>query len=277
MSTLKITTLTTIRNLEERYPFSEEELGILARCHDHLEDLKNPDDFLMTLAKALPYSVFFLPGDEIKGRVNWIEDNILPMGFSSRLRSALSADPFVEYANQGEDKSLERFIEGIADTGRRGSKEALRMTYNILDEDASSERLCELSVALGIAAEVLTVPSLNKEKTLIRMKHATKCVVHLSKSLTDFCKSRNRLTREAFVEWAELYFPALSSTLSTFVHNLLFHGHAFPANRIAFTSPKVYDSSDIFETDDSPLLVSLSFTSPNGDLGGKVRVFCLVL
>ena len=41
----------------------------------------------------------------------------------------------MEYANQGEEKSLERFLEGIADTGRRGTKEALRVLFRLLNED----------------------------------------------------------------------------------------------------------------------------------------------
>lgn len=262
-----ITTLGRIHKLEERYPFNEEELEILARCHDHLQDLQNPDDFLMTLAKALPYTVFFLPHDEVRDRVNWIEDNVLPPGFSSRLRSALSTDPFVEYANQGENKSLERFIEGIADTGRRGSKEALHMIYAILDEDASPEGLVELCVYLAVAADVLVIPTLNKDLTLLRLKHATSCIVRLSKSLNDFCKNE-KLSKNTFVEWAETNFPMLASTLMTFVHNLLFHGQKYPPGRIPYTSPCVYDTSDIFTSDNSPLLMELSFT---GNLGGKVR------
>jgi hypothetical protein len=262
-----ITTLASIKKLEERYPFNEEELEVIARANDHLKDMDNADDFLMTLAKALPYAVFFLPWDEMRFRVEWIEDHLLPMGFSSRFRCAISADSFVDYANQGQDKSLERLVEGIADTGRRGSKEALRVTFDILDEDATPEALLELCVSLAIAAEALIVPTLDKDATLRRLKHAKTGIVLLGKSLEEYCKYAG-FSKRSFIDWAEASFPHLSSALSTFVHNLLFHGHAYPAARIPYTSPKVDQPSDIFENDDASLLLPLSFTSNN--LGGKV-------
>ena len=129
----RLTTLSQIHKLQDRYPFSEEELEILVRCHGHLEN--SEDDFLTKLAFSSPYAYFFLPGDEMKDRVTWLEDHILPMGFPSQLRAAISADPFVTYASEGEDKSLERFIEGIADTGRRGPREALHILYNIIGDE----------------------------------------------------------------------------------------------------------------------------------------------
>ena len=135
----KLTTLMTIHKLEERYPFNEEELEILVRCHDNIgesnkkcieRDEDNPS-FLVKLALASPYSYFFLPGDSpMRSRVNWIEEHVLPPGFSNELRAAMACVPFVEYANQGiNDKPLERFVEGVACTGRPGKHAECRLVF----------------------------------------------------------------------------------------------------------------------------------------------------
>lgn len=270
-TTTELTTLTQIHKLEERYPFNEEELEIIVLCHDHIKDLENHDDFIMTLACASPYSHFFLPGNEMRNRVNWIEDHILPMGFSSQFRCAIATDAFVDYANQNEDKSLERFIEGIADTGRRGNKEALKVLYDILDEDATEECLMDLCVDLAIASDALVVPNLDKEVTLVKLEKARGTVTELSNSLKAFCdQEKTGLNKKLFIEWAEEHCVMLSAPLFTFVHNLLFHGHAVPASRIPYVLPKLDDGtvSSIFTAEDSPLLLSLSFVHQS--FGGKV-------
>lgn len=261
-----IVTTATIRSLEERYPFNTQELETLVRCHDQLE-ADNKDDFLTILAKAYLYSVFFLPGDEMRDRMEWIEYHILPMGFSSRLRCAITADSFVDYANQGEGKSLERFIEGIADTGRRGSRESLRVIYDILDEDATARGLVELCICMAIAADALIVPNLDKESSLKRLEDAEPCILSMARSLTESHKG-DSLCKGAFVAWSEEKFPGLASTLATFTHNLLFHGHQYPKTRVPYSSPKITGLSEIFENDTSPLLLALSFS--NTGLGGQV-------
>jgi len=243
-----ITTLTEIKHLEERYPFNEKELEIIVRAHDQLEENHNKDDFLMTLAKALPYAVFFLPEDETKNRVNWIEENILPQGFSSRLMCALTADCFVDYANQGENKSLERLIEGIADTGRRGSQESLRTIYDIMDDDATPQTLVDICICMGISAEALIVPILDRDAVLQRLVDAIPCILSMARSLEEYCKEKKSdLNKRLFVDWAEENFPGLASTLSTFVHNLLFHGHEYPKTRVPYTHPAIYQPSEIFK------------------------------
>ena len=84
-----------IQKLEDRYPFSADELEILCRCHDTcLENAEDKDDFLMKLAKASPYKYFLLPGDEMRERVNWIENHVLPAGFANQLRAAMSMDAY---------------------------------------------------------------------------------------------------------------------------------------------------------------------------------------
>ena len=174
----KLTTLTQIHKLQDRYPFDEEEMEILVRCHDQLEstiesgkDSDGTRDFLLKLSKASPYTYYFVPGDELHDRIVWIEDHVLPMGFTSSFRASITSDPFVSYANQGQNTSLERLVEGIADvTGRRGNKEVLHILYKIADkaedESVTVDELIDLCVRLSIACDALTDPNFDKHKYL---------------------------------------------------------------------------------------------------------------
>ena len=259
--------LTKIHKLRERYPFSEEELEILDRCHDHIQDSKNGDDFLVKLALASPYSFFFIPGDAMRIRVTWIEDHVLPPGFANELRAAMFSDAFVEYANEGQERSLERFVEGVADTGRRGSKEALRVLYNLVDSPQPDE-IADFCIRLAIASEALVAATISEFGMLSKLDAMEPAVKGLSASLSKFCKGGDP-TLQCFTQWAEALFPSLSAPLSMFVHNLLFHGHAYPKGRIAYKTPRLEDASDIFSSQvRSPSMMTLSFTAP--EMGGKV-------
>jgi hypothetical protein len=268
MATTKLITLAQLKRLEDRYPFSEEELEILIRCHERLKDRDDDDDFLMKLALSSPYSYFFLPGDEMRDRVNWIEDHLLPPGFASEFRAAISADPFVEYANQGEDKPLERFLEGVADTGRRGTREALRVLYNLLGDDATSEGLIDLCVRIAVGKEALLTPNLDKKAFLKRLDDAKPAIQAISESLEEECYGKP-MSMNVFIDWAEDSLPMLSTPLSSFVHSLLFHGHPYPESRMPYATPRLEQASDIFPSSTSPMLMSLSFMSQR--FSGKVR------
>lgn len=264
-----LVTLTDIHKLEERYPFKEDELEILIRCYESLKNGENKDDFLMTLALSSPYSHFFLPGNEMRDRVDWIEDHILPAGFANDLRAAISADAFVEYANQGGDKALERFLEGVADTGRRGPKEALRVLYNIVGgKDMKPEDVVDLVFRLAIASDALIVPNLEKQAVQSQIDRIQPVVHSITDTLLAVVNG-DPVSLKDFCEWAETRFGHLTAPLSTFVHNLLFHGHAYPEPRIPYFTPMLDHASDIFESSRSPMLTALSFTSPY--FGGKVR------
>ena len=66
----------------------------------------------------------------MRRRIELVESKILPGGFGSCLRAALSVDLFVDCANEGQDLNLERFLEGVANCGQRGHKEALRVVWD---------------------------------------------------------------------------------------------------------------------------------------------------
>ena len=146
-----------INKLAERYPFDEEELEQLIRCHSALLDTKNADTFLTKIALSSPYSYFFLPGNEMRRRIELIEDKILPFGFGSCIRAAMSVDLFVDCANEG-DLSLERFLEGVADCGQRGHKDALRVIWDCcsylgeFEDKLDPAKIVDLCYRLAFAA-----------------------------------------------------------------------------------------------------------------------------
>jgi hypothetical protein len=263
---VKLTTLTQIHALEERYPFNEEELEILIRCYDQIQDApEQGGDFLEKLAFSSPYTFFFLPGDEMHSRVAWIENQILPMGFSSKLRAAISADAFVTYANEGHDKNLERFLEGIADTGRRGPKEALKVLYEIVGDgqmDAADE-LLDLVFRLCVASDAFVVPNLDKAMYLNRVEDIKEKIDPIVQSLKHYCRHEKSrvITRKIFVKWAESNVPLLSAPLSTFVHRLIFRDSPYPVARVPYKHPDLDHDSAIFNAFDCPSLFTLSLTS----------------
>jgi len=261
-----MTSLAELKLLEERYPFNEEELEILLRGHQAVVDTANEDSFIMKLALGSPYSFFFLPDDEMRNRAEFIENNVLPMGFDSEFRAAVSADAFVNYANQGQELPFERFLEGIADAGRRGPKEASVILYDILAEP-TPEQIIDLAFRLSIAADVFVKPMLNKTVVANMLANSTKACEPLVKSLTEACENKP-LDKEVFVRWADHTAPMLSAVLSTFVHNMLFHGRPYPISRVPYLRPVLDHVSDIFVGQDATLLFPLSVASFN--FNGKV-------
>jgi TLD len=262
-----MTSTAQISKLCDRYPFSVEEMEILVRCHYAIQDEKDDDSFLTKMARSLPYSYFFLPGEEMKKRIQYIEDHVLPMGFSNELRAAISADAFVNYANEEQDLNLERFIEGVADTGRRGPKEALRVLYDILP-DAMAASIIDLCYRLALAAEILVEPAMDEKAIQEKLHVAEQATKPLVNSLREASHGAE-VTKQEFIAWADQTAPMMASILSTFIHSLIFHGRPFPVSRIPY-SPAILDAfSDIFQGRDSPLLFPLSAMSRNA--GGKMH------
>jgi len=270
-----------LKKLAERYPFDVEELEQLIRCHAALLDNKNTDTFLTKIGMSSPYSYFFLPGNEMRRRIEIVEDKILPQGFGSCLRAAISVDLFVDCANEG-DLSLERFLEGVADCGQRGHAEALRVIWDICSymaefEDRIQPRLIiDLCYRLGLAAVVLVSPDAD-DKTIIaklECEHEGACS-SLEKSLS-IAGEDGLVTKKQFFDWAETMAPQISTTLSTFMHNLLFHGKMkHKLNFVPFQLPLLDQRSDIFDGKHTPNMFALACTSPS--IAGPVRIDVLHL
>ncbi|KAL7516461.1 hypothetical protein ACHAWX_001475 [Stephanocyclus meneghinianus] len=270
-----MTSQAEINKLAERYPFVDEELEQLIRCHSALCDIKNTDSFLTKIALSSPYSYFFLPGNEMRRRIEIVEGRILPEGFGSCLRAAMSVDLFVDCANEGQDLSLERFLEGVADCGQRGHKEALRVIWDCCSylagfADALKPSLIvDLCYRLAFAADVTISPEADAKSIIEKLESERDgACLSLEKSLAQFGKT-DLIDKQNFMTWAELMVPQLSSTLSTFVHNLLFHTKwtRHHLNFVPFEYPKLDHMSSIFVGRHCSNLFALALTSPL--MGGK--------
>jgi hypothetical protein len=236
-----------LNKLADRYPFDVNEIEQLVRCHSALLDMKNADSFLTKIALSSPYSYFFLPGDEMRRRVEIVEDKILPSGFASCLRAAMSVDLFVDCANEGQDRSLERFLEGVADCGQRGHKEALRIIWDCcsyasdFEDKIEPKTIIDLCYRLAFAADVIISQDADAAAIVAKLEseHDGACLA-LERSLV-LAGEDGYVTKENFFNWAETMAPMLSSTLSTFMHNLLFHGKWLKhrLNFVLFQYPKV--------------------------------------
>ena len=267
-----------IKKLAERYPFNEEELEQLIRCHSALLDNKNSDTFLTKIGMSSPYSYFFLPGNEMRRHIEIVEDKILPQGFGSCLRAAISVDLFVDCANEG-DLSLERLLEGVADTGQRGHKDALRVIWDICSYMAEFEdkiqpsQIIDLCYRLAFAAEVLVSPDADDKAIVTKLdsEHEGACS-SLEKSLS-LAGENDLVTKKQFFDWAETMAPQISTTLSTFMHNLLFHGKMkHKLNFVPLQLPQLDQRSDIFDETHIPNMFALACTSPS--IAGPVRIHC---
>lgn len=259
-----------LNKLADRYPFDISEIEQLIRCYSTITDTKNADTFLTKIALSSPYSYFFLPGDEMRRRVELVEEKILPPGFASSLRAAMSVDLFVDCANEGHP-SLERFLEGVADCGQRGRKEALRVIWDCcscFEDKIESSKIIDLCYRLSVAADVIILPEADAKCIVAKLEseHDSACLA-LERSLAQAGEG-GCVTKETFFNWAETMAPMISTTLSTFMHNLLFHGKWIKhrLNFVLFQRPKLDQHSDIFEASHHPNLFALACTSPS--LGG---------
>lgn len=138
--------------------FDEDELDQVIRCYAALVDNQNSDTFIMKIALSSPYPFSLLPGNRMRKRIEFIEDNILPPGFGSNFRAAMSVELFGEY--EGEI-SLERFLKGVADCCMRGPKNTLRMiwdscSYNCAEfavkQELDPAKVVDLCYRLSIAS-----------------------------------------------------------------------------------------------------------------------------
>jgi len=259
-----------LNKLADRYPFDISEIEQLVRCHSTITDTKNADSFLTKIALSSPYSYFFLPGDEMRRRVEIAEDQILPSGFGSCLRAAMSVDLFVDCTNPNHP-SLERFLEGVADCGQRGHKEALRIIWDCcsyssgFEDKIESSTIIDLCYRLAFAADVIISPDADAKSIVAKLEseHDSACSA-LERSLAQAGEG-GYVTKENFFNWAETMAPMISSTLSTFMYNLLFHGKwtKHRLNFVLFQHPKLDQHSDIFEGWHHPNLFALACTAPS--------------
>ena len=270
-----MTSLTEISHLSDRYPFNEKELEILLRCHQDLIATDRSGSFLNLLAHCSPYAFFFLPGDEFKTRIDLIEGTILPAGFGARLKEAIFSDCFPEVAHSLENnRYLEKFLEGVADCGRRGEREALRVLFDCCakvegeEDEEDSEKvvardIVALCYRLSVASDVLIRPSIDEQKLRDHLEDDVVVIEPLAKSLSAFAGGvDNYLTKADFIRWADEKFPMMAFTILAFVQNLIFHGKPIPPGKVPYKDSVLDQATDVFASKDSPLLFALACMTP---------------
>lgn len=117
--------------------------------------------------------------------------------------------------------------------------------------------------SLTFHIDVIVSPNADAKAIIAKLEseHDGACLP-LERSLTLFGQ-KSLVQRENFYQWAEMMVPQLSSTLSTFVHNLLFHTKytKHHLNFVPFEYPKL-EKSDIFGGAQCSNLFALAVTSP---------------
>ena len=270
-----MSTLSEISHLFDRYPFDEKEIEILLRCHKDLLATDRSGSFLNLLAHCSPYAFFFLPGDEFKTRIDLIEGAILPAGFGARLKEAIFSDCFPEVAHSLENnRYLEKFLEGVADCGRRGEREALRVLFDCCakvegddDEKEDVEKVVASDVIalchrLSVASDIFIRPSIDKKKLQDHLDNDAVVIDPLAKSLSAFAGGMNNITKADFINWADEKFPMMAFTVLAFVQNLIFHGKPIPPGKVPYKDPVLDQATDVFASKDSPLLFALACMTP---------------
>jgi len=126
---------------------------------------------------------------------------------------------------------------------------------------------------LFLLSEVIISPDADADAIVARLEseHDGACS-SLERSLAQ-AGENGKVKKQHFYDWAETMAPQISSTLSTFMHNLLFHTKMPKCrnlNFVPFKVPKLDQKSDIFQGVHSPNLFTVACTSPL--IGGKVRI-----
>lgn len=138
----------------------------------------------------------------------------------------------------------------------------------LLSSDASLHRV-SLHVIHNLDTDITVSPDADAKAIVAKLEsdHDGACS-SLEKSLAQTGK-KGLVTKQNFIEWAEQTAPQITSTLSTFVHNLLFHVRwtQHHLNFIPFAYPKLDQTSAIFEGIHSSNLFALAMTTPL--MGGK--------
>lgn len=121
--------------------------------------------------------------------------------------------------------------------------------------------------------EVLLSADADADAIVVRLasEHDSACS-SLERSLAQAGKD-GLVTKQDFYEWAETTAPQISTTLSTFLFNLLFHGKMLKhrLNFVKFDPPILDQPSEIFKGVHPPDLFALTCTSPL--IGGQVSHF----
>lgn len=261
-----------LKEWTEKYPFDEGELEIILRCHDAIVNPKKGEDtkgsFLNLLAHSFPYVFFFLPYDEIQNRISLVEKNILPKDFGEKLKRAI----YTYKGRENDCEAIEVLIQGVANCCKGDAAETLGVIFDCCsayDGMAEPKDIIKLCYELSISAQVLISPRIDEKKVLTLVQQPLH--LHgLTNSLSNMKKTKgSRITKQMFIDWGTKCLPHIGSTLSGFMHNLVFHGKSSHSRTSPFLNPELLDCSKVFTENNAGNLFAISCMSP--DLGGKWR------
>ena len=275
----------TLKEVSQRFPFTDEELQLLIKCHQlvfystNIHPLSD-DSFLVKLCRASildnsdPLTV-----EEKLAKVRTCEDNILPVGFSDLLLKSL-LNVYLIGVHDRKDH-LFQFLEGLAECGRRSPRNALKIIFRCCSGGEHMSKpllLIDLCYRLSIASEYLINPLLNGNSSIpifdppAGMVASLTDAIVLSNGKRQPLDSRcNMIDFDAFEIWADINAPFIHATLGTFIHYICFHAASFPLTKQPFNLPKFQKSdSSIFNTEDTSILFEIACMSFN--LGKMVSI-----
>jgi hypothetical protein len=255
MQHTKMSSMAQIYVLHSHYPFQEEEIEILLRCHASITKYKDDefDSFLNKLAHSSPYTYFFLPDDEMRRRTTMIEKFVLPPHFGPTLKSLV----FNEDA-KSEEESIEYFIHAISDCCRRGPREVSALMYDCAKSDMSTNiharDIVMFCYRLFLASKILIAPSVSQEDAMdglldhIASHEESDALQDAIDSLSTVADSEGLITKNAFVSWALSTNSIILCPFSSLVNNLIFHGKSpHTVQEGVLVSTNVSDASGVFD------------------------------
>jgi Ca2+-binding EF-hand superfamily protein len=207
--------------------------------------------------------------------IRWkVEQYVLPTGFGDRFKKALfNTVSSTKCINEVEE--IELFIEGVANSCRRQAKDALEVIFDCCSKNQEGmvnlNHLIELCYSLSVAASILVSKRIDQKRIqsfLQDMPSLQGLKNSLSRVATD---KRGNVAKESFVEWGRKTVPFLYSCLSTFTHNLIFHGKSTKSHHHeSYFHPELLDCSDIFNEKNPSLPFTIGCMAPG--MGGKVSL-----
>jgi hypothetical protein len=204
---------------------------------------------------------------------------------------------------------LEQFFEGLSSSGRRGTKAAMTVMFNICrDESASATHggsadrrvrvieFVDMGYRIALATAFLQAADTDSDVGgyLACVEDTAKddTLKALANSIVE--RGRRRLERAALgapsgpsadpnleqglvelqdiLEWADSVAPVFASILPTFMFQIFFPGRPYPPSRTAFDFPRILSESTFFSTPSSPLLFTFGCLSSALD-GSYYRLY----
>lgn len=326
--------------LAGRFPFGDAELHHLYRAYHAILESKNEDrtSFLAdwseecTLhftsntssgtaanAAATPSNADTAAIDERRTLIQVVETKLLPPNFGNRLYEVafLAAGDASPYADDAAETSavdaytqrarLEKFFEGLSNSGRRGTKAAMTVMFDICQQATASTdteprriqvtELVDMGYRIALATAFLQAADKDDRDVAGYLDCADDTTLDetlkaLANSIVE--RGRRRIERttspsssaaandpyleqglvelQDILEWADAVAPVFASILPTFTFQIFFPGRPTPPSRTAFDFPRILSESTFFSKPSSPLLFTFGCLSSGLD-GSYYRLY----